>query len=178
MSTLRQRYSEHTLPTLLAHYGWKSPLRVPRIEKVTLNMGVGEAVRDKNLLVSAKAELCLISGQVPVATLARKSIAGFKIRESWPIGCKVTMRGKRMWEFLDRLVWIAIPRIRDFRGLNSKSFDGHGNFTMGVKEQIIFPEIDYDKIDHLRGLDICITTSTRDDAEALHMLKTLDFPFR
>jgi large subunit ribosomal protein L5 len=153
-------------------------MAVPRITKITLNMGVGEALADKKLLENAVNDLTQIAGQKPVVTKARKSIAGFKVREGWPIGCKVTLRGERMWEFLDRLVDVAIPRIRDFRGLNPKSFDGRGNYSMGVKEQIIFPEIDYDKVDTLRGLDITITTTAKTNDEGRALLSALQFPFK
>jgi large subunit ribosomal protein L5 len=153
-------------------------MEVPRITKITLNMGVGEAVGDKKVLENAVGDLTKIAGQKVVVTAARKSIAGFKIREEWPIGCKVTLRQDRMYEFLDRLVSIAIPRIRDFRGISPKQFDGRGNFSMGVTEQIIFPEIDYDKVDKLRGLDICITTTARTDEEGRALLKAFNFPFK
>ena len=153
-------------------------MQVPKIEKITLNMGVGEAVVDKKVITKAVDDMTKIAGQKPVVCLARKSIAGFKIRDGWPVGCKVTLRGTRMYEFLDRLITIAIPRIRDFRGMNAKSFDGRGNYSMGVKEQIIFPEIDYDKIDVIRGLDITITTSTNNNDEAKALLEAFSFPFR
>jgi large subunit ribosomal protein L5 len=159
-------------------FGYKSVMQVPRIEKITLNMGVGEAVADKKVLQFAMDDMAKISGQKPVITRARKSVAGFKIREGWPIGCKVTLRAERMYEFLDRLINIAIPRIRDFRGLSAKSFDGRGNYSMGVKEQIIFPEVDYDKIDALRGMDITITTTARSDEEAKALLDGFNFPFK
>ena len=153
-------------------------MAVPRLTKITLNMGVGEALGDKKLLENAVADMTKIAGQKPVVTLARKSIAGFKVREGWPIGCKVTLRGDRMWQFLDRLVDISIPRIRDFRGLNPKSFDGRGNYSMGVKEQIIFPEIDYDKVDKLRGMDITVTTTAQNNDEGRALLAALGFPFK
>ena len=178
MAMLQQRYTQQVVPELQSKHGFSSNMQVPRILKVTLNMGVGEATRDKNLLESAKGDMRAITGQQPVSTKARKSVAGFKIREGWPIGCKVTLRKQRMWDFLDRLVYVAIPRIRDFRGLNPKAFDGRGNFAMGINEQIIFPEIDFDKIDRMRGLDICISTSAADDQSALELLKALQFPFR
>ncbi len=178
MARLQQHYKERIIPQLKERFGYKSVMQVPRIEKITLNMGVGEAVADKKVLDYAMADLRLISGQQPVITRARKSIAGFKIREGWPIGCKVTLRRARMYEFLDRLINIAIPRIRDFRGLNPKSFDGRGNYSLGVREQIIFPEIDYDKIDTLRGLDITITTTARTDEEGRALLEAFNFPFR
>lgn len=178
MAQLRDRYKNEVVPGLVKQFGYDNPMRVPRITKVVLNMGLGEAVADKKVLESAEADMSMISGQKPVITKARKSIAGFKIREGWPIGIKVTLRGKRMYEFLDRLVNIAIPRIRDFRGLSPRSFDGRGNFAMGVNEQIIFPEIDYDKIDALRGLDITITTTAQNDEEGRALLAALNFPFR
>jgi large subunit ribosomal protein L5 len=158
--------------------GFKNVMEVPRVTKVTLNMGVGEAVADKKVMDRATADLEQIAGQKPIVTKSRKSVASFKIRDGWPVGCKVTLRRERMYEFLDRLVNIAIPRIRDFRGLNRKSFDGRGNFSMGVKEQIMFPEIDYDKIDAIRGLDITITTNARNDEEALALLQAFNFPFK
>ena len=178
MARLQQFYRQQVIPALSRQLGFTNPMRVPRITKVVLNMGLGEAVADKKVLENAANDLQLISGQKVVVTRARKSIAGFKIREGWPIGCKVTLRGERMYEFLERLVGIAIPRIRDFRGLSPKSFDGHGNFAMGINEQIIFPEIDYDKIDTLRGLDITITTTAQTDAEGRALLAALRFPFR
>ncbi|MEC7529549.1 MAG: 50S ribosomal protein L5, partial [Pseudomonadota bacterium] len=152
--------------------------QVPRIEKITLNMGLGEAVADKKVLENAQADMTAIAGQKPVVTVARKSVAGFKIREGYPIGCKVTLRGERMWEFLERLISIAIPRVRDFRGLNPKSFDGRGNYSMGVREQIIFPEIDFDKVDKVRGMDITITTSANTNEEARALLDAFNFPFK
>jgi large subunit ribosomal protein L5 len=175
---LKEKYQKEVIPALTEQFGYDNPMRVPRITKVVLNMGLGEAVADKKVLDSAASDLAMISGQKVVVTKARKSIAGFKIREGWPIGCKVTLRGQRMYDFLDRLVGIAIPRIRDFRGLNPKSFDGRGNYAMGVSEQIIFPEIDYDKIDALRGMDITITTTARTDDEGRALLAALNFPFR
>ncbi|MDO9238620.1 MAG: 50S ribosomal protein L5, partial [Methylicorpusculum sp.] len=165
MARLETIYKEKVLPALMEQYKYKSVMEAPRITKITLNMGVGEAVADKKILQSAIGDMQKISGQKPVITLARKSIAGFKIRDDMPIGCKVTLRSARMYEFLDRLISISIPRIRDFRGMSSKSFDGRGNYSMGVKEQIIFPEIDYDKIDALRGLDITITTTAKTNDE-------------
>ena len=153
-------------------------MQVPRIEKITLNMGLGEAIADKKILESAQADMAAIAGQKPIVTVARKSVAGFKIREGYPIGCKVTLRGERMWEFLERLISITIPRIRDFRGLNAKSFDGRGNYSMGVKEQIIFPEIDFDKVDKVRGMDITITTSAQTNEEGKALLTAFNFPFR
>ncbi len=178
MARLRDHYKEQVVPALMEKFGYKSVMQVPRIEKITLNMGVGEAVADKKVLQFAMDDMAKISGQKPVITRARKSVAGFKIREGWPIGCKVTLRAERMYEFLDRLINIAIPRIRDFRGLSAKSFDGRGNYSMGVKEQIIFPEVDYDKIDALRGMDITITTTARSDEEAKALLDGFNFPFK
>ena len=178
MAQLKAYYQKEVVPALIQQCSFDNPMRVPKITKVTLNMGLGEAVVDKKILEAATADLEKISGQKVVVTKARKSIAGFKIREGWPIGCKVTLRGVRMYEFLERLVDISIPRIRDFRGLNPKAFDGRGNYAMGVSEQIIFPEIDYDKIDKLRGLDITITTTARDDEEGRALLSALRFPFR
>lgn len=178
MVRLETQYKEQILPALVKQFGYKSVMQAPRITKITLNMGVGEAVADKKILQSAVSDMERISGQKPIVTLARKSIAGFKIRDDMPIGCKVTLRSDRMYEFLDRLISIAIPRIRDFRGLNAKSFDGFGNYSMGVKEQIIFPEIDYDKIDALRGMDITITTTAKTNEEGLALLKLFNFPFK
>jgi large subunit ribosomal protein L5 len=178
MARLETVYKEKILPALVEQFGYSSIMQAPRITKITLNMGVGGAVADKKVLQSAVSDMEKISGQKPVITLARKSIAGFKIRDDMPIGCKVTLRSERMYEFLDRLINISIPRIRDFRGLSSKSFDGRGNYSMGVKEQIIFPEIDYDKIDALRGMDITITTTARTNEEGLALLKLFNFPFK
>jgi len=178
MARLESVYRETILPELVKQFSYKSVMQAPRITKITLNMGVGEAVADKKTLQSAVADMEKISGQKPVITLARKSIAGFKIRDDMPIGCKVTLRSQRMYEFLDRLINISIPRIRDFRGLSPKSFDGRGNYSMGVKEQIIFPEIDYDKIDALRGMDITITTTAETNEEGLALLKLFNFPFK
>ncbi len=178
MARLETVYKEKVLPALIEQFGYKSVMQAPRITKITLNMGVGGAVADKKILQSALSDMEKISGQKPVVTLARKSIAGFKIRDDMPIGCKVTLRSDRMFEFLDRLISISIPRIRDFRGLSSKSFDGRGNYSMGVKEQIIFPEIDYDKIDALRGMDITITTTAQTNEEGLALLKLFNFPFK
>ena len=178
MARLESIYKETILPELVKQFAYKSVMQAPRITKITLNMGVGEAVADKKTLQSAVSDMEKISGQKPVVTLARKSIAGFKIRDDMPIGCKVTLRSKRMYEFLDRLINISIPRIRDFRGLSQKSFDGRGNYSMGVKEQIIFPEIDYDKIDALRGMDITITTTAKTNEEGLALLKLFNFPFK
>jgi len=178
MAQLKQYYKDKVVPELAKRFDFANTMRVPKITKVVLNMGLGEAVADKKILDNATSDLESISGQKVVVTKARKSIAGFKIRDGWPIGCKVTLRGERMYEFLERLVNIAIPRIRDFRGLSPKSFDGRGNFAMGVNEQIIFPEIEYDKIDKLRGLDITITTSARNDDEGRALLSALRFPFK
>ena len=178
MAALMQKYRDEIAPALKQEFDYNSLMEVPRITKITLNMGVGEAVGDKKILENAVNDLTLIAGQKPVITKARKSIAGFKIREGWPIGCKVTLRRERMYEFLERLIDIAIPRIRDFRGLSAKAFDGRGNYAMGVTEQIIFPEIDYDKIDTIRGLDIAITTTARNDDEARALLKAFRLPLR
>ncbi len=178
MARLKELYRNELAPKLKEELGLANVMEVPRITKITLNMGVGEAVGDKKILDNAVGDLQKICGQKPIVTAARKSIAGFKIRDGWPIGCKVTLRADRMYEFLDRLVSIAIPRIRDFRGISPKQFDGRGNFSMGVGEQIIFPEIDYDKVDKLRGLDICITTSARNDEEGRALLKAFNFPFK
>ncbi len=178
MARLQEHYRNSVVPQLMERFAYRSVMEVPRITKITLNMGLGEAVSDKKVIEHAMKDLAMISGQQPVVTRARKSIAGFKIREGWPIGCKVTLRKVRMYEFLDRLINIAIPRIRDFRGFSSKAFDGRGNYSLGVREQIIFPEIDYDKIDALRGLDICITTSACTDEEGRALLEAFSFPFR
>lgn len=178
MSRLHDHYKETVVPQLKEKFGYKSIMEVPRIEKITLNMGVGEALGDKKILQFAASDMQKICGQKPVITMARRSVAQFKVREGWPIGCKVTLHRSRMYEFLDRLVNIAIPRVRDFRGLNPKSFDGRGNYSLGVKEQIIFPEIEYDKIDALRGLDITITTSAKTDEEGRALLDGFNFPFK
>jgi len=178
MSRLQTEYKERIVGQLKDRFGFQSVMQVPRIEKITLNMGVGEAVADKKVMDNAVADLRAIAGQQPIVTYARKSVAGFKIREGWPIGCKVTLRRERMYDFLDRLISVAIPRIRDFRGLSAKAFDGRGNYSMGVREQIMFPEIDYDKIDTLRGLDITITTTARTDEEGRALLESFNFPFR
>ncbi len=175
---LEIEYKERIVPELVKRFNYKSIMQAPKITKITINMGLGEAVADKKVLDNALNDLALISGQRGVLTRARKSIAGFKIREGMPIGCKVTLRRERMYEFLDRLINVAIPRIRDFRGLNPKAFDGHGNYTIGIKEQIIFPEIDYDKIDALRGMDIAITTTAQTDDEGRALLEAFNFPFR
>lgn len=178
MTRLEQFYRDEIVPKLLADFGYKNVMQVPRLSKITLNMGLGEAVADRKVADVAVAEMALITGQRPVITKARKSIAGFKIRDGWPVGCKVTLRRNRMYEFLDRLVTIALPRVRDFRGVSGKSFDGQGNFSFGITEQIIFPEIEYDKVDHLRGMDICLTTSAPTDAEARALLQGFKFPLR
>lgn len=178
MSMTKEIYQSTVIAKLQEEFGYKSIMQVPKVSKITLNMGVGAAVADKKVLTHAMADMEKIAGQKPVSTKARLSIAGFKIRDGWPIGCKVAMRKDRMYDFLDRLVHIAIPRIRDFRGLNPKSFDGRGNFSMGVKEQIMFPEIEYDKIDTLRGMDIVITTTAQTDEEGRALLKALNFPFK
>lgn len=178
MAKLHEIYKDTVVPELFKQFGYTSVMQVPRIVKITLNMGVGEAVADKKILENAVADLTAIAGQKPLVTKARKSVAGFKIREGYPIGAKVTLRGERMWDFLERLVSIAIPRIRDFRGVNPKSFDGRGNYSMGVREQIIFPEIDYDKVDAIRGLDITITTTARTDEEGRALLAAFNFPFK
>jgi len=178
MARLKQVYDKEIVPALKAELGIANPMAIPRITKITLNMGVGEASGDKKILENAVRDLEAISGQKAVVTRSRKSIAGFKIREGWPIGCKVTLRGERMYEFLDRLVSLAIPRVRDFRGISPKSFDGRGNFSMGVSEQIIFPEIDYDKVDKIRGMDITITTTARSDNEGRALLRAFKFPFK
>lgn len=178
MAQLKELYKNEVIPALIEKFSYDNPMRVPKITKVVLNMGVGEALADKKVLENAASDMTKISGQKVVITKAKKSVAAFKVREGWPIGCKVTLRGERMYDFLDRLVGIAIPRIRDFRGLSPKSFDGRGNFAMGVTEQIIFPEIDYDKIDALRGMDITVTTSARNDEEGRALLTAMRFPFR
>lgn len=178
MANLSKVYKEEVTPKLKKELGLDNVMEVPRITKITINMGVGEALADKKLLENAINDLALISGQKPVVTKARKSVAGFKVREGWPIGCKVTLRSERMYEFLERLISIAIPRIRDFRGISPKSFDGRGNFAMGVSEQIIFPEIDYDKVDTLRGLDIAVTTTARNDDEGRALLRAFNFPLK
>jgi large subunit ribosomal protein L5 len=178
MADLHRHYIENIRPSLMEQFSYKNVMEVPRLVKVTLNMGVGEAVGDKKIMDNAVSDMTLIAGQKPVVNNARKSEAGFKIREGYPVGCKVTLRGARMFEFVERLVGIAIPRMRDFRGLNPRSFDGRGNFSMGVTEQIIFPEVDYDKIDTIRGLDVTVTTTARTNAEGLALLKAFSFPFR
>ena len=178
MARLLQTYREKLVPDLMAKFGYTSVMEVPRITKITLNMGVGETITDKKVIEKAVQDMTSIAGQKPQITLARKSVATFKVREGYPVGCKVTLRRARMYEFLDRLVNIAIPRIRDFRGLNGRSFDGRGNYSMGIQEQIIFPEIDYDKIDTIRGMDITITTTARTDEHARALLEAFNFPFR
>ena len=178
MARLREVYLNDVVPALQQQFGYKSVMEVPRIEKITLNMGVGEAVADKKVMEFAVGDMRKIAGQKPVVTKSRKSIAGFKIREDYPVGCKVTLRRERMYEFLDRLITVAIPRIRDFRGIPAKSFDGRGNYNMGVREQIIFPEIEYDKIDALRGMNITITTTAKTDEEARALLAAFKFPFK
>jgi large subunit ribosomal protein L5 len=175
---MKKVYETEVIPALVKELGVENPMRLPRITKITINMGLGEALGDKKVLEHAMRDLEQIAGQKPVSTKARKSIAGFKVREGWPIGCKVTLRGERMYEFLQRLIDIAIPRIRDFRGISPKQFDGRGNFAMGVTEQIIFPEIDYDKIDALRGLDIAITTTAQTDDEGRALLRAFNFPLK
>lgn len=178
MSRLKDYYRETVVKQLQDQFNYKSVMEVPRITKITINMGVGEALTDKKVLENAMADMEKIAGQKPVVTKARKSVAGFKVREGWPIGCKVTLRAERMYDFLDRLITISIPRIRDFRGLNPKSFDGQGNYSMGIKEQIIFPEIEYDRVDKLRGMDITITTSADTAEESRALLSAFKFPFR
>ena len=178
MAHLKEVYKSEVVPALQKEFEYASVMQVPKIEKITLNMGVGEALADKKMLDNALADLEKLAGQKPVTTKARKSVAGFKVREGYPIGCKVTLRGERMWEFLERLISITIPRIRDFRGLNPKSFDGKGNYSMGVREQIIFPEIEFDKVDKMRGMDITITTSAETNDEAHALLSAFSFPFR
>lgn len=178
MPRLLDFYRKEVVSSLMKKFGYTSIMQVPEIEKITINMGVGEAAADKKILMNAAAELEKISGQKPIQTLAKKSIAGFKIRAGWPIGCKVTLRRARMYEFLDRLISIALPRVRDFRGISAKSFDGRGNYSLGIKEQIVFPEIDYDKVDALRGMDVTITTSAKTNKEAFALLHAFNFPFK
>jgi len=178
MARLQEHYRKVLIPELTKKFGYKSVMQVPRLQKIVLNMGVGEAVGDKKIMDNAVGDLTKIAGQKPVITLARTSIATFKIRKGYPVGCMVTLRGTRMYEFLDRLVNIALPRVRDFRGVSARGFDGRGNYNMGVKEQIIFPEIEYDKIDKLRGMNISITTTAKTDAEAKALLAAFKFPFR
>jgi large subunit ribosomal protein L5 len=178
MTRLVEHYRKKVVPELMKKFGYTNPMQVPRITKITLNMGVGEAMADKKVIENAVSDMQKISGQKPLITLARKSIANFKVRENWPIGCKVTLRRAHMYEFLDRFISIAVPRIRDFRGLSARSFDGQGNYSLGIKEQIIFPEIDFDKIDAIRGMDITITTSAKTDEEARALLAAFTFPIR
>ena len=178
MARLQELYSKDIISAMMKKFGYKSVMQVPKIQKITLNMGVGEAVTDKKVMGFAVDDLTKIAGQKPVVTVARKSLAGFKIREGWPIGCKVTLRGKKMYEFLERLISIALPRVRDFRGLSPKAFDGTGNYSLGIKEQIVFPEIDFDKIDVIRGLDICITTSAKTNEEGKALLEAFKFPLK
>ncbi|WP_018870671.1 50S ribosomal protein L5 [Thioalkalivibrio sp. ALgr3] len=178
MERLKEDYESRIKPALQEQFGYGNVMEIPQVTKVTLNMGLGDAVADKKIIEHAMGDMTAIAGQKPVVTRARKSIAGFKIRDGYPIGCKVTLRRRQMYEFLDRLVNIALPRVRDFRGFSPKAFDGRGNYTLGVKEQIIFPEIDYDRVDRLRGMDITITTSAKTDAEARALLEAFNFPFR
>ena len=178
MARLKEQYTKEIAPALMKQFGYKSPMEVPRLTKITLNMGVGEATGDKKILDNAVADMQKIAGQKPVVTKARKAIAGFKIREGYPIGCMVTLRQERMYEFLDRFVTIALPRVRDFRGISGRAFDGRGNYNLGVKEQIIFPEVDYDKVDALRGMNISISTTAKSDEEARALLAAFRFPFR
>ena len=178
MARLQQHYREKVAPALIEQFGYKSPMQVPRLTKITLNMGVGEAIADKKVMDNAVAALTKIAGQKPVVTKAKKAIAGFKLREGQPLGCMVTLRGTQMYEFLDRFVTVALPRVRDFRGISGRSFDGRGNYNIGVKEQIIFPEIEYDKVDALRGLNISITTTAKTDEECKALLAGFRFPFK
>lgn len=178
MARLKTLYNDELKQKIQDELGLSNVMEIPKITKITLNMGVGEAAQDKKLLENALNDMVQIAGQKPVTTMARKSVAGFKIREGWPIGCKVTLRGERMYDFLDRLITVAIPRIRDFRGFSAKAFDGRGNYSMGIREQIVFPEIDYDKIDKIRGLDICISTTAKTDDEGRALLKAFGFPFK
>lgn len=178
MARMQEHYRKQVVPQLMKQFGFASSMEVPRITKITLNMGVGEATADRKIIDNAVRDMTAIAGQKPVVTKARISVAGFKVRENWPVGCKVTLRRERMWEFLDRLINIALPRIRDFRGVNPRSFDGQGNYSMGVTEQIVFPEIDYDKIDALRGMDITITTTAKNNEQGRALLEAFNFPFR
>jgi len=178
MARLQQHYREVVVGQLMKQFGYLNVMEVPRLTKITLNMGVGEAVTDKKVIDNAVADMTKIAGQKPIVTKAKKAISNFKVREDWPVGCKVTLRRERMWEFLDRLVSISLPRVRDFRGVSARAFDGRGNYTLGVKEQIIFPEIEFDKIDALRGMDITFTTTAKTDDEAKALLKAFSFPFR
>lgn len=178
MTRLEKVYKEEVVPKLMERFGYTNIMQVPRFKKITLNMGVGEAAANKKVLENATADMAKIAGQKPVVTKARVSVASFKIRDGWPIGCKVTLRRSRMYEFLDRLINVSLPRVRDFRGVSGRAFDGRGNYNMGVKEQIIFPEIDFDEVDAIRGMDICITTTARTDEEAKALLEAFHFPFR
>jgi len=178
MTRMQDFYKETVVKELTEQFGYKNPMEIPKITKITLNMGLGEAVSDKKIVEHAVRDMAQIAGQKPIVNLSRKSIAGFKIRDGWPVGCSVTLRREKMYEFLDRLINISIPRIRDFRGINPRSFDGRGNFAMGIQEQIMFPEIDYDKIDQLRGMDIAITTTAKTNDEGLALLKAFKFPFK
>lgn len=178
VARLKTKYLEVVAPQLMKQFNYSNVMQVPKIEKITLNMGVGKAAEDKKIVKFAEEQLTLIAGQKAVITKTKKSIAGFKIREGWPIGCKVTLRDNRMYEFLDRLVTVALPRVRDFRGINPRSFDSRGNYSLGIKEQITFPEVEYEKVDSLRGLDITITTTAKTDAEAYALLKAFNLPFR
>lgn len=178
MARLKELYKNEIVQLMMDKFGYKSVMEVPKIQKITLNMGVGEAVGDKKVMNFAVEDMTRIAGQKPVVTVAKKSLAGFKIRDGWPIGCKVTLRSARMYEFLDRLITITLPRVRDFRGLNPKSFDGTGNYSMGIQEQIVFPEIDFDKIDVIRGMDICITTSAKTNEEAKALLEAFNLPLK
>lgn len=178
MPRMQEHYRKEVVPALKKKFNYHSVMQVPKIEKITINMGVGKAAADKKVLQNAVADLEKITGQKVVTTLAKKSIAGFKIREGWPIGCKVTLRREKMYEFLDRLIAVALPRVRDFRGISARSFDGRGNYSLGMKEQIVFPEIEYDKIDAIRGMDITITTSAKTNKEAFALLQAFNFPFR
>ena len=178
MVRLEKFYKDEVVPKLMQRFGYKNVMQVPRLSKVTLNMGVGEAATNKKVLENANADMTKIAGQKSISTLSKKSIATFKIRDGWPIGCKVTLRRARMYEFFDRLVNVALPRVRDFRGMSGRSFDGRGNYNMGVKEQIIFPEIDYDQVDAMRGMDIAITTTAKTNEEARALLEAFSFPFR
>jgi len=178
MATLRKVYQNEVTPALQQRFGYRNIMQVPRLEKIVVNMGLGEAVRDKKILEAAQGDLAKITGQKPMITRARKSVAGFKIREGWPIGCKVTLRRERMYEFLERFIHVAAPRIRDFRGFSPRSFDGRGNYNLGVREQLIFPEVDYDEIDRVRGMDIVFTTTAQSDEEGKALLEGFGFPFR
>jgi large subunit ribosomal protein L5 len=178
MTRLEEIYKKDVVPKMMERFGYKNVMQVPRLQKITLNMGVGEAVGNKKVMENAVADMAKIAGQKPIVTNARLSVASFKIRDGWPIGCKVTLRRKQMWEFFDRLVNVSLPRVRDFRGLSSRSFDGRGNYNMGVKEQIIFPEIDFDQVDAMRGMDIAITTTAKTNEEAKALLEAFRFPFR